>query len=119
MKAIIVASTGAALLALLSGCAGSPVARAEKPRRNFPTRATKTFAGQRSPGTLRRPSKTRSRDRRVDCRPYAAEAARREAQAGAALNAYANSLQRNQVPITRPTQTQCYQLGGQLNCTTY
>ncbi len=26
MKAIIVASTGAALLALLSGCAGSPVA---------------------------------------------------------------------------------------------
>lgn len=113
MKPIILASTVAALV-ILSGCAGTPIAM----RSATPEQLAKESNYNLCRAAFSRHStqaiENEVKNRKIDCAPYVAEAARREAQADAALNAYANSLQQN-----RPVNTNCYTIGNNVNCRSY
>lgn len=114
MKTIAIASTIAALVATLAGCAGSPIAM----RSATPEQLTKESNYNLCRAVFSRHAtqaiENEVRNRRIDCAPYYEAAARREAQADAALDAFANSMQRN-----RPVTTNCVPIGNGMNCRSY
>jgi len=110
----ITASTGAVLLMMLTGCAGTPIRMGQ---------ATPAELSQESNYNLCRAAFSRHSNqaidaeiasRRLDCSTYAAAIAQREAAADAALSNFSNQMQRN-----RPVNTNCNTYGNTVNCRSY
>ncbi len=114
MKTILIASTVAALVAALAGCAGSPMRLGQE----TPAELARESGYNLCRAALSRHSnqaiEAEIASRRLDCSAYAAAIAQREAAADAAVNNFANSMQRN-----RPVTTYCNPIGNGMNCRSY
>jgi hypothetical protein len=114
MKTLAIAIMVAALAMILTGCAGSPM----RVGNETPAELARESGYNLCRAALSRHSnqaiESEISARRLDCGPYAASIAQREAAADAALNNFANSMQRN-----RPVTTYCNPIGNGMNCRSY
>ncbi len=114
MKTMLTASTVAALVATLAGCAGSPMRLGQETPAELAKESNYNLCRAVFSRHATQAIENEVRNRRIDCAPYYEAAARREAQADAALDAFANSMQRN-----RPITTNCVPIGNGMNCRSY
>lgn len=103
-----------AAIGFLAGCAGSPTRLSQESPADLMAESNYNLCRASVSPKATRAIDEEVQRRKVNCAPYVAEAARRNAATSAALEGIAKSFER---PPT--LQTQCTQYGNTTNCTTY
>lgn len=98
----------------LSGCAGSPVALGNETSEQLAKESNYNLCRAAFSRHATKAIENEVKNRQIDCVPYVQEAARRKGQADASVNAYVQSLNRNQ-----PVTTNCTTYGNNVNCQSY
>lgn len=114
MKTIAISFTVAALLVMLSGCAGSPRALSQAAPEQLAKENNYNLCRAAFSRHATQAIESEVKSRKLDCGPYVAAAAKRDAEISAGLANISKSLQQ-----TQPVTTNCRTYGNTTNCSSY
>lgn len=114
MKTIAISFTVATLLVMLSGCAGSPRALSQAAPEQLAKENNYNLCRAAFSRHSNQAIESEVKSRKLDCAPYVAAAAKRDAARSESLKAFSESLQQN-----RPVTTNCRTYGNTTNCSSY